>query len=228
MAVAQRLADDHLGQGIHEPVMLRQRDEAGRRDEAVLRMLPAGERLHADPMTVLEAHLGLIPGPQLILLQGPAQIVQGEVVAVLLLAAHLLGPPEIDQLRDLLLAGGLVDTPEHLQAVGAAHPQHGIDHVVFQGAAQHYAAAKAAEGEPAQQGHAIHAGHAQIAKQDVDLMVLALGQRRFTVLGLQQVAVAKPAELMHQGLALEVVILHHHDHPFVPCTIHRAITPFHL
>ncbi|MNF49242.1 hypothetical protein D3C84_305080 [compost metagenome] len=208
--------------------MLRQRDEAGRRDEPILGVLPAGERLHADPLTVFKAHLGLIPGQQLVLLQGPAQLIQTQAVAVLLLAARLLGLPGADQLGYLLMTGGFVDAPQHLQAVGAAHAQHGVDHIVFQRAAQHYAAAKATQGEATQQGHAIHARHPQIAEQDVDLMVLTLGQRLLSVLGFQQVAVAKPADLVHQGLALEVVILHHHDHQLMPCTIHRAITPFHL
>ena len=149
-------------------------------------------------------------------------------MTVLLLAAHLLGLPGADQLRDLLMARRFVDTPQHLQAVGTAHAQYGVDHIVLQCAAQHYAAAKTAQREATQQGHAIHAGHPQIAKQDVDLVVLALGQCLLPVLSLQQVSVAKSADLMHQGLALEVVILHHHDHPLMPCTIHRAITPFHL
>ena len=134
----------------------------------------------------------------------------------------------VHQLGDLLMTGGFVDAPQHLQAVGAAHAQHGVDHIVFQCAAQHYAAAKATQGEATQQGHAIHARHPQIAEQDIDLMVLTLGQRLLSVLGFQQVAVAKPADLVHQGLALEVVILHHHDRQLMPCAIHRAITPFHL
>lgn len=59
-------------------------------------------------------------------------------------------------------------------------------------------------------------------------MVLALCQRLLPVLRLQQVAVAQSADLVHQGLALEVVILHHHDRQLMLCAIHRAITPFHL
>ncbi|MNN73670.1 hypothetical protein D3C81_1898040 [compost metagenome] len=59
-------------------------------------------------------------------------------------------------------------------------------------------------------------------------MVLTLGQRLLSVLGFQQVAVAKPADLVHQGLALEVVILHHHDHQLMLLVIHRAIVQFRM
>ncbi len=91
MAIAQRLADDHLGQLIDEAVVFRQRNEAGRRDEAVLRVLPARQRLHADPLAGAEAHLGLIPGQQLILLQRQAQLIQGQAVAVFLLGSLRCG-----------------------------------------------------------------------------------------------------------------------------------------
>ena len=149
-------------------------------------------------------------------------------MAIFLLGSLLLRAPGPDQLADLLLAGGLLDAPQHLQAIGGAHAQHGLDHVILQRAGENDAAAKAAEGEAAQQRHAIHARHAQIAKQDVDLMTLAHGQRLHPVLRLQQGSVTEPADLVHQRLALEGVIFHHHDHQLMLCLVHRAIIQFHL
>ncbi len=107
------------------------------------------------------------------------------MITVLLLTARHLGTPGRDQLGDLLGRGGLVDASQHLQTIGPAHAQHGIDHIVLQGAAQHYAAAKPAKREATQQGHAIHTWHAQIAEQDVHLMVLAQSQCLLSVLCLQ-------------------------------------------
>ena len=186
MTVTQRLADDHLGQLIDEAVVLRQGNEAHRRDEAVVRVLPTGKRLHADPVPRAKTHLGLIPGQQLILLQRPAQLIQRQAVAIFLLGPLLLWAPGADQLADLLLAGGLFDAPKHLQAIGGAHPQHGLDHVIFQCTGEDDTSTKAPEGQTAQQRHAIHAGHAQIAKQNVDLMALTHCQCLHAILSLQQ------------------------------------------
>ncbi len=57
-------------------------------------------------------------------------------------------------------------------------------------------------------------------------MTLTHGQRLHPVLRLQQGAVTEPADLVHQRLALERVVFHHHDHQLMLCLVHRAIIHF--
>ncbi len=228
MAILQRLVDDDIGQLVDKAVVFRQRDKHAGGDQPVFRMLPAGQRLHPHPLAGRKADLGLIPGQQLIVVEGAFELVHREDEAIVLARGGRLGCPGVDQLAQPLRAGGFLDATQHMETIGRAHAQHGLHHVIFQRAGEDDAAPKATQREAAQQRHAIHAGHPQIAEQDVDSVALAQRQGFDAVCGLQQLLITERPDLVHQGLALKTVILDHHDDQLVCRSTHRATIPFHV
>ncbi|MNG86601.1 hypothetical protein D3C79_453830 [compost metagenome] len=210
LQIPQALLDEALGQGADEAALLGQGDEARGRYHAKGRVQPAGQRLHPQQLAGGEAHLGLIPGHDFSLIcQRPGQLGDLDERACPRLLQAVIRYPVGEQLGEPPLAGGFIQTAEHPQAIGVAHAPHRLDHVLLEGAHQYDATAKPVQGEAAQQCHAIHTGHAQIAEEDIYLLLLAQGQRCLAIRGLQRYPVTQGLDLVHQYLALKGVVFHH-------------------
>ena len=100
--LAARLVDDPVADGDDEPALLRQRQEAGRRDGTMLRVLPAQQGLGSDHLAATGTVFGLVVQGQLPPLQGVLQLlvqqellvgvgVHGAVEVVVVVAPLLLG-----------------------------------------------------------------------------------------------------------------------------------------
>ena len=73
-ALRERHGQHVLGEGADQAGVLGDRHEDVRRDEAVVRVVPAGQRLDADDRAGLQVGLGLVLDEELLALDGPPQL----------------------------------------------------------------------------------------------------------------------------------------------------------
>ena len=166
-ALRERHLQHLLREAPDQAVLLRQRNEARRRDEAERRMMPARERFHAfdDPAVRRDARrLRLIVNLDLVRIERCFEHRRVDRrIRAQTLAQHQLQVREQDR---------LLQRAEHRQALSLADLLRGGEHALVHAACDQHLRLAAALAEIAQQLDAVGAGHLQVQHHDGRLKIL--------------------------------------------------------
>lgn len=117
-----------------------------------------------------------------------------------------------EQVPELLRGHRLFEDAEYGHSLRAGHRFHGREDGCLHGACQNDRGAKIGFGDVADEFHAVHAWHVEVADDDVERRAIASDQleRILAILGLQDLRDAQVAENLHRDPARGGLILHNH------------------
>ncbi len=187
-ARGRRLAQHHPGEVVDQSVHLHRPDELVGRDDAALRVTPANHRLRALDPPGRELDLGLEERPELVAGQARADPPDGERLAVGRRVVQRVGDlvageqrpaeagadhggrvVEIDQGLQPGRGDRLLDDPEDPDAERPGHVLDRGQQPAVERAGQDDRGRDAGLAQVAHELHAVHAGHVEIADDEVDL-----------------------------------------------------------
>jgi hypothetical protein len=170
---------------------------------------PARERFRADELAGGHVHLGLEEGLELPRAKAGDHLRHRNRGGGHALTAGGHDAVARDQVAELLGRGGLFDGAEEIHPVGGGHGFDGRDQVAVEGARQDHRHLRARLAHVADELHAVHLGHVEIAHDDVHR---AAGleenvERGPSVGGLEHLERAEGGQHPNEGAALELVVL---------------------
>ena len=181
--LGQHRRQDAIGQLVDESVLFRHCHEPVRRNRPESRTVPAGERLDPDDTTGGDLGLGLIDRKHFAVSQRLLEILRHRLLAGPFLRQRVRRPPARHQIRQSLQPNRLLQRAEHREVARSRQAFRYPKQLGILAAHQYHGPGEALVRQLTKELDTVHAGHVEVAENQIDGMIRARQQRQSSSCG---------------------------------------------